>query len=181
LYRENVKVSTKTTIDSRNITFVLNDEIKSTETSADYVIKGKVTGADRLDDEAHLYVRRTSDVVTKEKDTSFRAKIELQNDKVAYAKVSGADVVLTDFTTSAFTVTPGAKKIQLYTGTITALQAVRLETLSGLIFSTGVNNVLDNLYVQIGSSIVAASSLASTGVDFDINVTINGTVPFVIY
>lgn len=40
VYRDDVKVSTKTTIGSRTITFVLDDEIKNTQTSAiNYVIK----------------------------------------------------------------------------------------------------------------------------------------------
>lgn len=76
LYRDDVKVSTKTTVGSRTISFVLNDEIKNTQTSAvHYVVKGKITNADRVGDTYSFYLRNTEDLTVVEKDTLFRTSI----------------------------------------------------------------------------------------------------------
>lgn len=188
LYRDNVKVSTKTTVGSRTVSFVLNNEIKGTENNIEYVIKGKVVNADRITDYYDLYVRNTTDVIVNEKDTAFRA-IMAGTPKVAYATIEWGDLRFNENSIASMTVTPGAKKVQFYSGSITTLQAVRLDTLQNLSISlpagtTNLNQVLDNLYLQIGNSIISASTLDCTGtqkVNFEWEVSVNGTVPFIIY
>ena len=188
LYRDDVKVSTKTTVGTRTVSFVLNNEIKTTESNATYVIKGKVNGADRINDVYDLYVRYTTDVVASEKDTAFRTQ-NTGTPSVVYAKIAWGDLKFNENTISALTVTPGSKTVQFYSGTLTALQALRLDTLTGLVVTlpSGVaklNLLLDNLYVKIGSSIISATSLdvATAGtVSFEWEVNVNGTVPFVVY
>ena len=188
LYRDDVKVSTKTTVGTRTVSFVLNNEIKTTESNATYVIKGKVNGADRINDVYDLYVRYTTDVVASEKDTAFRTQ-NTGTPSVVYAKIAWGDLKFNENTISALTVTPGSKMVQFYSGTLTALQALRLDTLTGLVVTlpSGVaklNLLLDNLYVKIGSSIISATTLdvATAGkVSFEWEVNVNGTVPFVVY
>lgn len=186
LYRDDVKVSTKTTIDGKTISFVLNDEIKGTENGISYVLKGKVSTADRVGETFDLYVRNTTDVIINEKDTAFRTMHD-ETPNIAYAKISGGDLKFTENTISSLTVTPGAKKVQFYSGTLTALQAVRLDTLTGIVdtpSALNLNQILDNLYLQIGGSIIAIDDLNVSDlgtIKFDGEVTVNGTVPFVIY
>jgi hypothetical protein len=49
IYRDDVKVSTKTTVDGRNVSFVLDDLIKSTSSDTiNYVVKGKIINAERV-------------------------------------------------------------------------------------------------------------------------------------
>jgi len=76
VYRDDVKVSTKTTVGSRSISFVLADEIKTTQTSPiHYVVKGKIASADRVGDTYNFYLRNKEDLTVIEKDTAFRCSI----------------------------------------------------------------------------------------------------------
>jgi len=131
-------------------------------------------------------VKNATDVVAVEKDTAFRIQ-NSNTPSVAYAKIAGGDLKFNENTVASLTVNPGAKKVQFYSGTLTALQQLRLDTLTGVTLTlpagtTALSQVLDNLYVQIGSSVISASTLAtSTSVSFEGEVTVNGTVPFIIY
>jgi len=73
LYRDDIKVSTNAIVDGKKVSFVLNNEIKDTETSAiNYVIKAKIATADKINEKYNLYLKSTEDMTVLEKDTNFR-------------------------------------------------------------------------------------------------------------
>ena len=186
VYRDDVKVSTSTAIDGRKVSFVLNDEIKTTQTSAvSYVIKAKLVNADRIGDTINLYVRNTEDVTVIEKDTSFRTNVSYWLMTMGLISVSGGDVKFVSASTTSLNVVPGTTHVVLAEGTIQSLQNVTLNkfVITGTA-GTGFDKILTNLYIKIGSTIIAADSIpaaTTAGFVFDGQASINGTVAFQIY
>ncbi len=189
LYRDEVLVSTKTTVGSKTVTFTLNDEIKNTQSSATYVIKGKIANGDRIGDTYNFYIRNTEDVNVIEKDSLFRTAFVKANDVTAsVVTLAGGDLRFNEGSISAKTVVPGAKEVVFYEGTLQSMESINLETLKVTLnnnsATTGFDKVLQNLYVKIGNTIIAAETIAGTGdqeFTFDGSATVNGTVAFSIY
>jgi len=188
LYRDDIKVSTKTTIDGRKLTFVLADEIKASQTSqVSYVVKGKIANADRVGDTYHLYIKASEDLTVVEKDTSFRTTFTGTFPDVAdVITVAGGDVKFIENTTASLSVVPGTQTVKFYDGAITALQPVSLEkfTLSGTATGTGRDKVLSNLYIKVGSQVISVDSLPTSTTGsfvFDGQVTVNGTETVQVY
>jgi len=188
LYRDDVKVSTKTTVGSKTITFVLSDEIKNTQSSATYVIKGKITNAERVNDTYHFYLRNKEDLTVIEKDSLFRANVAKGTETTSLVTVAGGDLRFNEGSISAQTVVPGSKTVVFYEGTLSSMEAINLEklTVTGNNNSTltGFDKVLQNLYVKIGNTVISAEAISGTGdqlFTFDGQATVNGTVPFSIY
>ena len=90
-------------------------------------------------------------------------------------------------TVSSLTVVPGTLNVVFYSGSITSLQAITLDTqyVSGTTTAvSGFNAVLQNLYVKIGSTVISADQISTATAykfTFDGQATVQGTVPFVIY
>lgn len=188
LYRDDVKVSTKTTVWARTVTFVLADEIKNTQSSANYVIKGKIINADDVNETYNFYLRNNTDLLVIEKDTSFRTSIVNNTPQtMGLVRVAGGDLRFNETTTSNLTVIPGTKNVVFYEGTITSLDAIELDTLhiTGTTNpTTSLNTILQNLYVKIGTTVIAVDEITSANSYnflFDGQATVQGTVPFMIY
>ena len=186
IYRDDVQVSTKTTIDNRVISFVIEDEIKDTQTSIiSYVVKAKIADADRVGDTYNLYIKNTEDISVVEKDTDFRTTITSTASSLATITVAGGDLKFVESTTASLDVVPGTQTVKFYDGAVTAYQTVSLETFQiTATATTGFDLLLQNLYLKIGGSVVAVTEVtagtALTGV-FDGAITINGTEDVEIY
>lgn len=190
LYRDDVKVSTKTTVDGRNVSFVLNDEIKSTSSSTIYyVVKGKITNAERIGDTYQFAVRYPENTLVEEDGTNFKASISNGTTvlNLNTMTINGADLKWNQPATSyTKDVVPGTLGVVFYTGTVSSLVSVTLQ--NPTIYFTGAaltgDSVLRTIYLKIGSTVMSASAPASltTGtVTFDGSVTINGTMPVSVY
>ncbi len=185
VYRDDVKVSTNTTINGRVLSFVLNDTIKNTENSAiSYMIRWKLANADRVWDYYGLYVKNTEDITVVEADTSFRGSITW-TPTLGTVTVAWGNLKFSELTTSALTLVPGSKSVVFYSGTIQALQPIIFDklNLTGTA-GTGFDKLLQNLYVKIGNNVISADTISSNttaGFVFDSQVTVNGTVPFMVY
>lgn len=187
LYRDEVLVSSKAIINGRDVSFVLNDSIKYTKSSAQYVIKGKIANAERLTDNYQFQIKYPENTDITEDTTSFRVGIT-NISALAFANVTllGADVKFNQLATSyTKQVVPGAKNVVFYTGTIQSLTTATLEnlTLTGDTSVSGLNDIVRTFYVKIGNTVLSASptSADNEAISFDGAVTINGTVPFVVY
>lgn len=189
LYRDDVKVSTKTTVDGRNVSFVLNDTISSTSSSTiNYVVKGKITNADRVGDTYQFAVRYPENTLVEEVGTMFKATI-LNGTTVlnlSMITVNGADLKFNQPATSyTKDVVPGSLAVVFYTGTISSLDAVTLQNPT-LKFDGGVmtgTDVLRTIYFKIGNTVLSANAPSTiTGdVTFDGTVSVNGTVQVAVY
>lgn len=89
-------------------------------------------------------------------------------------------------TVSALNVIPGSLNVIFYSGSISTLEAITLDTLNvtGTSTAGNLNTVLQNLYVKIGSTVIAVDDIpaaATTAFKFDGQATVNGAVPFIIY
>jgi len=87
--------------------------------------------------------------------------------------------------TASLSVVPGTKAVKFYEGTINATKTVNLETFTVTATAgTGWDKVLSNLYLKIGSSVIAVDSIPTTTSAtflFDGQVSVNGTVAIQIY
>ena len=100
--------------------------------------------------------------------------------------INGADLKFNQLATSyTKQVVPGAKEVVFYTGTVNSVGTVTLSnlTLTGTTTLSGLSDIVRTFYVKIGNTVLStsASSSATAAVQFEGSVTINGTVPFVVY
>lgn len=190
IYRDDVKVSTKTTVDGRNVSFVLNDLIKATGPSTTYyVVKGKIANAERVGDKYAFTVRYPENTLVEENGTMFKAGIITAATTLPLSTmtINGADVKFVQPAMSyTKDVVPGTLAVEFYNGTVTAIDPVTLQNPSlsfeGTIGMTG-DSVLRTIYMKIGSTVLSANPTTTTGgtVTFDGSVTINGTQPISVY
>lgn len=187
LYRDDVKVSDKTIVNGRDITFVLNDSIKYTKSSVDYVVKGKITNAERIGDKYQFQLKYPENMDIVEDSTNFRLGITNGTTSLVMSTmtINGADVKFNQPATSyTKQVVPGAKSVIFYTGTISSLAALTLEDLNlNFKASTGGTLVVRTIYAKIGNTVLSADAPATTTgvINFNGSVTVNGSVPFVVY
>jgi hypothetical protein len=186
LYRNEEKVSTDAIVNGRDVTFLMDNSIKYTSTSATYVIKAKIANADRIGDTYQFQVKYPENTQVIENTTSFRATVTPTTSLLlAVYTINGADLKFNQpAMTYSKSVVPGAKGVVFYDGTISALAAVNLEnlTLTGLA-GTGIDQVVKTFYVKIGGTVLSSSAIAanSGAILFEGVVNVNGTVPFTIY
>lgn len=189
LYRDDVLVSTKTTVDNRNVSFVLNDSIVSTSASTIYyVVKGKIANADRVGDTYIFSVRYPENTLVEEVGTNFRASITNGTTALTLSTITinGGDVKFNQPAMSyTKDVVPGTLAVVFYSGTITSLESITLENPAINYVSTvsGGTDVLRTIYFKVGSTVLSAEAPATkTGlVTFDGTVTINGTANVSVY
>lgn len=187
LYRDDVKVSNKTIINGRDITFVLDDTIKYTKSSVDYVVKGKITNAERIGDKYQFQLKYPENMDIVENTTNFRLSITNGTTALMMSTmtINGADVKFNQPATSyTKQVVPGSKSVIFYTGTISSLSALTLEDLNlNFKASTGGSLVVRTIYAKIGNTVLSADAPTNTTgvINFNGSVTVNGTVPFVVY
>ena len=83
-------------------------------------------------------------------------------------------------------VIPGSLNVIFYSGTISTLEPITLDTLyvTGTSTAGNLSTVLQNLYVKIGTTVIAVDDIPAAAAalfKFDGQATVNGTVPFMIY
>lgn len=134
MYRDEVKVSSKAIVNGRNLSFVLDDTIKYTSSSATYVIKGKIANADRIGDTYAFLIKNPENIDLTEDTTNFKVSVTNPTTTVTLSTmtVNGADLKFNQLTTSyTKQVVPGAKNVVFYTGTLSSLGQVTLEDFTG--------------------------------------------------
>jgi len=189
IYRDDVKVSTKTTVDGRNVSFILNDEIKSTSASTIYyVVKGKITGAERVGDKYKFSVKYPENTLVEENDTMFKASITNGTTSLPLSinTINGGDLKFNQPAMSYVKdVVPGTLAVEFYKGTITSLESMTLENPKLNFVSTvsGGVDTLRTIYFKIGNTVMSATPPTGlTGlVEFEGTVVINGTVDVSVY
>ena len=189
LYRDDIKVSTNTTVNGRNVSFTLDDTIASTSSSTIYyVVKGKITNADRVGDTYKLSVRYPENTTVEEVGTNFKTSITNGTTALDLSTITinGGDVKFNQPSMSyTKDVVPGTLAVVFYSGTITSLEPITLENPALNYVSTisGGTDVLRTIYFKVGSTVLSADAPATkTGlVTFDGTVTINWTVPVSVY
>jgi len=186
IYRDDAKVSTKTTVDGRNVTFLLDDQIKYTLSTANYTIKGKITAAERINDGLQFRLKNVSNVQVLEQSTNFRATMAGSSLTLGSYTINGADVKFNQpLGTLTKSIVPGTLGAVFYTGTITALARVNLDNLAVIAQTSvsGLNDIVRTFYLKVGNSVLsAAAPTGTTGlITFEGTVTIEWTVPFMVY
>ena len=117
LYRDDVKVSTKTTVNGRDITFLVDDTVKYTQSNATYVIKGKITNAERVGDKYQFQLKYPENMDIVEDTTDFRATITNGTTALMMSTmtINGGDVKFNQPSTSSTKqVVPGAQHVVFY-------------------------------------------------------------------
>ena len=189
IYRDDVKVSTKATVDGRNVSFVLNDLITSTSSSTiNYVVKGKITNAERVGYIYQFAVRYPENTLVEEVGTNFKATINNGTTvlNLSTMTINGGDVKFNQPAMSyTKDVVPGSLAVEFYKGTISTLEGVTLQNPT-LAFDGGTltgTDVLRTIYMKIGNTVLSANppSTITGNVVFDGTVTINGTVDVLVY
>ncbi|MEI8091117.1 MAG: hypothetical protein WCG98_02470 [bacterium] len=188
LYRDEAKISSAAIVNGRNISFVLDDTIKYTSSSATYVIKGKIANADRIGDTYGFLVKNPENIDMKEDTTKFQVSVVNPTTTVPLSVmiVNGADLKFNQLTTSyTKQIVPGAKNVVFFTGTLQSLGTVTLEDFTGTMTASlsGLNQVFTTIYMKVGNTVLsaAAPTTATAAIKFEGTVTVNGTVPFIIY
>ncbi|MDD2487567.1 MAG: S-layer homology domain-containing protein [Candidatus Gracilibacteria bacterium] len=187
--RNGIVVSTGTPIISgRNITISVNDTILDSVT-ATYTIKAVINNVDQQSgDKYQLYLKNTSDANIVETATSFRATITNAslNTTANIYTVNGGDVKFERDSSVALSsnVAPGTDNVVLMQGTLTAKSAITLEDISALGYSingvalgAGIQNVMNTVYLQIGTSTFSWTPVSGQAASFLGSATVNGTVP----
>ncbi|HCB51297.1 TPA: hypothetical protein DEP21_01805, partial [Patescibacteria group bacterium] len=187
LYRNEEKVSTDAIINGRDVTFLLDNTIKYTSTSATYVVKGKIVTAERVGDKFQFQMKYPENLEVIEDTTSFRASIfpATAMDLASYT-VNGADLKFNQGPmTYNKTIIPGAKGVVFYSGTISTLGTVNLEnlTLTAIAGTGNIDEIVKTFYLKVGGNVLSASAVnTNTGtILFEGTVAVNGTQNFVIY
>jgi len=191
LYRDEVKISDDVTVDGRNISFKVDDTIKYTSSSATYVIKGEIANADRINDTYAFLIKNPENVDLTESTTAFKVSVVNPTTTIILSTITviGADLTFNQLTTSyTKQITPGAKTVVFFTGTLKSLEQITLENFSGAMQASvsGLNDVFTTIYMKVGNTVLSTTAPSNTdgtasSIQFEGTVVVNGTVPFMIY
>jgi hypothetical protein len=196
LLRSGTPVSSSVIVNGRDLTFVLSDTIKDGQTAV-YTIDAKVAQVENTNGDTYKFIlRQTTDLNASEAPTGFRTAVtstaNVANDTTASQSytVSGGELrfVRDSSETLSKNVTKGSLQVVFMKGTINAKQPILLED-PQLQVALGaaanqISNVAKKFYMQIGSTVMTwtpSPTLANPVAQFDGSVTVNGTVPFMVY
>jgi len=187
--RNGVKVSTETIVNAKDVTFVLNDEIKDAST-ATYYLKATVASVQNNTGDTYQFsLRNTSDLSSIEKLNGFRSTVvNGGNLTLNTYTIQGADLVFSRDSSIDLSANyaKGTDNVTLLKGTVTSKTAVTLEdvTLSYTINSTlntWANQLFDTVYLRVGSSVMTWSATATGAAQFLWLATVNGTAEVEMY
>lgn len=140
LYVNGVKVSTSTSIDSKNLTIALSDTILFGRTNT-YSLRADINGVDNASGDTYNFaVRNTTDVSATESGNNFGVNVTLASSTFAVYTVSGGDVVLTRDASVAATATvaQGTNDVVLAAGTLSIAAPINLESFTLVMNRNGV-------------------------------------------
>ncbi len=186
LERNSVVVASNPTINWRDITFTVGDEVKN-GTTATYYIKAIVNDVETSNDTYQFDLRLTSDVNAVEKLTDFRCPIS-GTPSLYTNTIQGSDITFARDTNVPLSMNYAAgSDVVLMKWTITTKSAITLEdpTLrvsSSSTQTTGLDAMFSTIYLQVGNSIFSYSPAATdTGAAFLGSATVNGTATVKMY
>lgn len=183
--RNGVVVSSNPTINSRDITFVVNDTVKDS-TTATYYIKAIVNNVETDSDTYIFDLRNTTDLNAAEVNTAFRSTITDNFGQQTYT-IQGGELTFARDSAYALSANYAAgSDVVLMKGTVTSKSAITVEdptlNLSSAGITTGLDAMFSTLYLQVGSSTFSFSPTATnTGAAFLGAATINGTAQVKLY
>jgi hypothetical protein len=187
VYRDSKVVSSEVTVDSKNLTIVLNDTIESGR-KAIYTIEAEITYVDAASEDYQLSLSKVEDLVAVEKTTNFRTTNTVlsgttaDNYKtLAQYIVKGGKMLFTNQTGFPTTVDAGQgyTDVVLAEGTLTVTEPIVLDTLtlpattiSGV--AVDIADVINRVTLEIGGSRYVGT-LNSNNVVFNTEFYINKT------
>lgn len=169
LERNGVKVSTEVITSGKDVTFVVNDIVKDGAT-ATYYIKAKVVNVqNNAGDTYQFSLRNTTDLNAVEVLNGFRSTVTRNVADLNTYTVLGSDVKFERDSSVELSrnYAKGTSDVVFLQGTITTKTPITLEdprldfTVTGT--SSGINNFVDTVYLQIGTSTMTWSANSSTG------------------
>lgn len=183
LERDGQVVSTSYSINGRDLTISLNDEIKDA-TLATYYIKAIVNNVEQSTDNYQFELRNQSDINIVEKTTAFRMRVSPTSLPLDNYQIQGGDITFARDTSVdlANSVPAGSQNVILMKGTMKSNSAITVED-PFLTYAAGLDAAwfsgFSTIYMSIGSSTFSYSPAAggsATGASFGGTATINGTV-----
>jgi len=127
LVRNGVVVSKNFTVDSKNVTFSVNDTVKEGVT-ATYYVKARIADVERTDDTYQFELRNASDLNAVEVTNGFRSTVKITNAVLRLYTVKGGEVRFARDTAVELSKSyaPGSSEVVLMKGTIDAKNDVKL-------------------------------------------------------
>lgn len=188
LYKNSEKVSTDVVINGRDVTFVVNTTLTSSENGLFYIRANAAAVENEAGDTYRFELRNAEDVNATELTTNFRVSLTGFTTTVSSPTytVNGGDVQISRDTSVSLssTVSSSDSNVVLAKGTITAKKAITLEDLKFALTVNGgaLTGVVQKLTLKVGnqtSSYTPASSAVSVLSDkFDGTFNVNGSVSF---
>ncbi len=194
LERNGVVVASNPVVNTKDLTFSINDTIKD-GSSATYYIKGMVNSVDNQAGDSYQFtIRYNTDVNASEVINQFRSTITLgalgtgtSLDLNTYT-VQGGDISFVRDTTVPLSMNYAAgSEVVLMKGSITAKNAITLEDINALGFtgsfpSNDISKMFSTIYLTIGNSTFSYSpTTGDTTAQFLGSATVNGTAQVRMY
>lgn len=182
LERNGTVVSTAYSIDGRNLTFSVNDEIKDA-TTASYYVKAVVNDVETAADTYQFELRNAEDLNTVEKTTAFRTTVSITTGVLDTYTIQGGELTFArDTSVDLSSEYPaGSQDVVLLKGTIKSNSSINVEDpkLALNMSNSGLSQYFSTIYMNIGGSTFSYSPSAgdsSTVALFGGTAVINGTV-----
>lgn len=182
LERNGTVVSTAYSIDGRNLTFSVNDEIKDA-TTASYYVKAVVNDVETAADTYQFELRNAEDLNTIEKTTAFRTTVSITTGVLDTYTIQGGELTFARDTSAGLSseYPAGSQDVVLLKGTIKSNSSINVEDpkLALNMSNSGLSQYFSTIYMNIGGSTFSYSPSAgdsSTGALFGGTAVINGTV-----
>ena len=182
LERNGTVVSTAYSIDGRNLTFSVNDEIKDA-TTASYYVKAVVNDVETAADTYQFELRNAEDLNTIEKTTAFRTTVSITTGVLDTYTIQGGELTFARDTSAGLSseYPAGSQDVVLLKGTIKSNSSINVEDpkLALNMSNSGLSQYFSTIYMNIGGSTFSYSpSAGDTGIValFGGTAVINGTV-----
>ena len=144
VYRGATKISSDVTFDGRYVNIKLANDVKNTEGTVYYTVRGDITNVDtRTQEDYQLTLDRPDDLRAIEKSTGFQAKVNTSTSLViGKFTIQGGDVILTRDTSLSLnqTVPQASIEVSLLKGNVKAAEAFTFDKLTSS-FRTGNGNL----------------------------------------
>jgi hypothetical protein len=180
VYRDSKVVSSDVTVDSKNMTIVLNDVIEHGR-KAIYSIEAEVTYVDQATDTYIFALNKQEDLVAVENSSNFRTttKDGTTTDRtLATYSVKGGKILLTSKSGFATNVDAGKgyTDVVIAEGTLTVTEPIALNKLTLTVTTGGaqLSDTLSRITIEIGGSRYVGD-IDNNGVKFDTEFYINKT------
>lgn len=177
LVRNGVVVSKNFTVDSKNVTFSVNDTVKEGVT-ATYYVKARIADVERTDDTYQFELRNASDLNAVEVTNGFRSTVKITNAVLRLYTVKGGEVRFARDTAVELSKSyaPGSSEVVLMKGTIDAKNPIKLEDVV-LAYDIDNSKKLSDYFTTV-NLVIGGTSFSTSAPDTvgDGNLNFDGTV-----